>query len=145
MAFDKHKAMIDYLSGYAPLAKYFYAFSIAKKKNKTIVPMSSPRVLKTYIDGSVLRRYDFAIVSFEEFDEMMKSKANVGALMDADGFIEWITEQNRLRNYPNFGDECEVESVEALQDMNDVMNTDEKNLAKYMVQCRVTYIDTSNT
>ena len=54
--------------------------------------------------------------------------------------MEWLEEQDSQKNYPAFPDNCKIEKMEVLQNMPNLagVNT-EAGLARYMVQCQITY------
>ena len=60
--------------------------------------------------------------------------------------IEWISEQNDLRNFPNFGETCEVDEILTTTDTPNFDGIDEQvspPLAVYSITIRVNYIDKS--
>lgn len=107
---------------------------------------------KPYIDGSVLKRYTFTIQDFRSVAFNALNALNIGGnenvedMLDCQGLIDWITEQATQQNYPNFGDKCLIESMEALTDnpdMNGIQAAGGLNLAKYSVNIRIEYLDIS--
>ena len=65
----------------------------------------------------------------------------------AQAFLDWIEEQDRQKNYPDFGANCEIERIEVLQDMPNLASVNaEEGVARYMIQGRIVYkeFDTSN-
>ena len=53
-------------------------------------------------------------------------------------FISWIEDQNTKRNFPDFGDNCFIQTIINLQNTPSTSAID-KEIAKYMVQCRIIY------
>lgn len=152
---DKNQAVIEFLID-CPAIKdnpLFFQFLDAKKDNKQLVTIANDvAVNRPYIDGSVLKRYTFTIVDYKAVinNAIVKDAThitedrNVKYMLDVQGIIDWITEQNELRNYPNFGTECEIDDMIALTDIPSLNGVDTNvapPLAKYNVSIQIRYID----
>lgn len=159
MNVDKNQAIIDYLtdssSGCPQILSNptFFNFIEAKNNNKQIIAVSQEKtVQKPFIDGSVLKQYTFTIVDYKSvaYQAIVKltgySNENVEEMLEVQGIIDWITEQDDIRHFPNFGTDCIVEKIEALTDiprLNGVDATASPVLAKYSISIKVTYLDVS--
>ena len=54
--------------------------------------------------------------------------------------MDWLDEQNRQKIFPDFGEDCEVEKIENLQNMPNLAGINaEESLARYMLQGRILY------
>lgn len=152
---DKNKAIITYLSQCPAIAKsqLFFNFAEEKDSNKQIVTSATDKAVeRPYIDGSVLKRYTFTILDYRSIIyQALVLKAgypneNVEEMLDVQSIIDWITEQNDIRNFPNFGDDCVVEEIVALTDSPNVNGVDKSSspaIAKYSIAIRVQYLDKS--
>ena len=153
----------------------FFNFINAKPDNKQIITSGNEKsIQRPYIDGSVLKRYTFTIIDFRSItyqaivnvpkpqpttgatttttttsvvhDEPNYSNENVEEYVDTQAVIDWIEEQNDLRHYPWFGNDCEIDEMKVLTD-NPVLNgTDTQMkpaLAKYSFSIQIDYIDKS--
>lgn len=152
---DKNQAMINYLMNCSTIKdnELFFNFAEPEDNNKQFITNTTDRVLnKSYIDGSVLRRYTFTIIDYRSIiyqavvNSPLYPNENVTDLLNVQGIIDWIDEQNDNYNFPNFGDDCKVDSIEALTDtpnLNGVDSESTSKLAKYSIAIRVTYLDTS--
>lgn len=153
---DKTTAIINYLLT-CPAVKnspLYFNFVEAKDKSKQIITLANDKQTdKPYIDGSVMKRFTFTIQDFHavKFDPvnplLVSVDQNVESYVNAQGIIDWITEQDDTRNYPDFGENCEIESISALTDnpdTNGVQTAGGLNLAKYSVNIRVEYLDVSH-
>ena len=72
---------------------------------------------------------------------------NVEDIFDTQQIIDWVTEQETLRNYPNFGEDCVIDEMRALTDnpnLNGVDTSITPALAKYSISIQINYIDYSN-
>ena len=72
---------------------------------------------KEYIDGSVLHKviftlFDFKNISFSAIlKKMLKKNKNIESILEVQTLIDWISEQNKKRNFPDFGDDYKVERI----------------------------------
>ena len=69
---------------------------------------------------------------------------NVEDMLDTQSIIDWITEQDILGNYPNFGDEMVIDGIKALSDnpnMNGINSNVSPTLAKYSISIQIDYVD----
>lgn len=138
---DKHKAMLEYLKQYPGLDAFLRFNSIPDAAgNISIQTVNSSSWERRYVGGHGIRRYDFAIVSTAPQD-FGTSYVNVDQMQAAQGFMVWIDEQRKARNFPDF-EGCQVLSIENLQNMPDLAGVNAAgNTAKYMFQCRVRYYE----
>ena len=150
---NKNQAVIDFLIQCDEIknSSLYFNFINAKDTNKQIITQSNDKSLnRTYIDGSVLKRYTFNIIAFTSITTNAVPKVegmtdeNVNDLMDVQAIIDWITEQNELQNFPDFGDMCDIDNIEALSEnpnLDGIDNSASPPLAKYSLTIRVDYID----
>ena len=60
----------------------------------------------------------------------------------AQAFMDWVDDQNKKKNYPEFPDNCQIKEMETLQNMPNLAGINaEEGLARYMVQCRLIYFE----
>ena len=152
---DKNQAVIDFLITCPSLANnpMFFNFINAKNDNKQIITLANDISLhRTYIDGSVLKRYTFTIIDFKSISYNAivlvdgYPDENVEDMFEVQEIIDWVTEQNDLRNYPDFGETVQIESMRALSDnpnLNGVDSSIQPALAKYSISIQIDYIDSS--
>ena len=150
---NKNQAIIDFLIQCDEIkgSSLYFNFINAKDTNKQIITQSNDKSLnRTYIDGSVLKRYTFTVIAFmsvapnpiPKVEGMMDE--NVRDLVDVQSVIDWVTQQNDERNFPDFGEECEIEEIQALSEnpnLDGIDNNTSPPLAKYSLTIRVEYID----
>lgn len=152
---DKNQAIIDYLLQCPQLRNnpLFFNFTDAKDNSKQLLPLANDKILDTtFIDGSVMKRYTFTLIDYRSvaYQAVVNQSGfineNVEELFDTQNIIDWISEQAKIKNYPNFGDECEIEDISVLTDnpnLNGVDTSTKPSLAKYSFSIRVDYLDTS--
>ena len=58
----------------------------------------------------------------------------------AQSFMDWLDEQDRNKDYPDFGENCKIEKMECLQNMPNLSGINQNGtMARYMIQARVIY------
>lgn len=139
---NKHTAMWDYIKQYPELTSFLYFNSISEFASETgLNPIYSQADIKQYSNGDMVRKYDFAIIQMQVHDVDGTSGNNVNVMHDVQNFMDWIAAQNRLKNFPDFGEKCSIQRIENLQNMPSLAGTSENGIAKYMFQCSVIYLE----
>lgn len=152
---DKNQAVIDYLIT-CPQIKdnpLYFNFLNAKDGNKQLISSGNDKSMsKPFIDGSVMKRYTFTIIDYRSvaYQAIVKEAGyvneNVEEALDVQGIMDWIEEQNDARNFPNFGEECEVDEIRTLTDnpnLNGIDTSVTPALAKYSMSIQIDYLDKS--
>lgn len=150
---DKNQAVIDFLLQCPTIqnSPLYFNFINAKDNNKQLVTQANDKALdRPYIDGSVLKRYTFTIIDYRSINALAVAvgyaNENVEEMLDVQSIIDWVTEQNELRNYPNFGEDCVVEELGTTTDnpnLNGINSNVTPALAIYSISIHVDYIDNS--
>lgn len=155
MGVNKEQAIIEFLRECPTIAEnpLFFNFINAKADNKQIITSGNDKsIQKPYIDGSVLKRYTFTIIDFRSvtYQAIVNSPShineNVEEYIDIQAIIDWVDEQNEARNYPSFGNDCEIDEMKVLTDnpvLNGVDTQLKPALAKYSFSIQIDYIDKS--
>lgn len=152
---DKNQAIIDFLLDCPQLmynSVFFNAIN-AKDNDKQIITQSNDASLNSkYIDGSVLRRYTFTLIDFRSviYQPLPKvegyTSENVEELFDVQSIMDWVNEQADLQNYPDFGEDCIIDSMRTTSDnpnLNGIDTNVTPALAKYSMSIQIDYLDTS--
>ena len=85
-----------------------------------------------------IKVYEFAVVQMLPQDQGT-SEVNAEQAQIVQDFMDWIDEQNRLRNFPKFQG-CKVLSIENLQHMPNLAGVNEAGTVDlYMIKVRVRY------
>ena len=156
MSIDKNKVVIDYLLQCPDIANSPLYFNLINAENNSIQILTTAEDKATssrYIDGSVSKRYTFNIITFKSItdSELVKvqdyNNENVDELHDVQQLIDWVQEQQKLRNYPDFGEGYHVESIDTATDTPrfDGINTEmTPPLAMYSISIIIEYTDETN-
>lgn len=152
---DKNQAIIDFLMTCPTIQNnpLFFNFLNAKDDNKQLVVTGNEKSIdKPFIDGSVEKRYTFTLIDYKSIayqaivNNPLYVNENVQEAFEVQAIIDWISEQNELRNFPNFGSDCIVEEMRTMTDnpnLNGVDTSITPALAKYSMSIQIDYIDTS--
>lgn len=152
---DKNQAVIDFLLTCPAIQDnpLFFNFLNAKDDNKQLVVTGNEKSInKAFVDGSVQKRFTFTIIDYKSvaYQAIVNSpilvNENVQEVFETQGIIDWISEQNDSRNFPNFGDDCIIEEMHTLTDnpnLNGVDTSVSPALAKYSISIQIDYVDTS--
>jgi len=136
---NKNTAMLDYLRQYPGLQSFLYFNSMVDQIGNTAVQTVYGETWETkYVRGHGIKQWDFAVVKISQADTGT-SDINADEAQAVQDFMDWIDQQNKDGNFPDFSP-CKVISIENLQNMPNFagINNDE-GTAKYMFQCRVRY------
>ena len=136
---NKHDAVMRWLFQNDDVKRLYFNFSDSQNGNVVIATTSGNSFLKKYVDGSQLKAYDFSLIQFKPLNTVdVNSLENTEIMFDAEQLMEWVNEQEALKNYPVFPG-CFVTKVENLQNMPSVAGMNDAE-AKYLFSCRITYL-----
>lgn len=139
---SKHQIMKEYLEEIAMEAAsgtVTFNFSDESPDSMAILTNYSDRVIRRFITGECEKEYGFAIVITKQYSSETDD-INLEAMDFAQAVVERLHEKDRLKDYPDFGEDCEVLSIEPLQNMPNLAAVNAKEqLARYQVQGRVRY------
>lgn len=155
MATNKNQAVIDYLITCPTILNsplYFNFINAKDDTNQFFTDATDAYTNKNYIDGSVEKIYTFTIITFKSAADIAVVKLpgheneNLSDMTDVQNLIEWIAEQNELKNFPNFGEDCEIEEISTTTEEPKFEGIDEQTsppLAVYSTSIQIRYIDFS--
>lgn len=140
----KHDAMKAYFEEKVKdLAGDYLGFNYSPEQTGKISFLTnySDRVIKRYIRIGSEKEYGFSIIIVKEYSSDADD-LNLEAMNFSQAFMDWIDEQNRDKNFPDFPDNCQIKRIENLQNMPNLSGINPKEgLARYMLQCRVVYFE----
>lgn len=155
MVNNKHQAVIDYLVTCPAIqdSPLFFNFINAQDGTNQFLTVSNDEYTSTkYIDGSVQKIYTFTILTFKSVNDIEivqipgYQNENVSDMEDVQALINWIQEQEEIHNYPDFGENCIVESIKTTTEEPNFDGIDEQvepNLAVYSTSIQISYLDIS--
>jgi len=140
---DKNQAVFGWIKTYPGIGRLYFNFGVAQDGNQSFVPNPTERIVKRDVLGNETKHYDFAVTAYRSISTEAGTDENILDYCGVSEFIAWVNEQNKSKNYPDFGDGCYIENIECLQNIPAQSGVDGE-LAKYMIQCRITYEETEN-
>lgn len=155
MVNNKHQAVIDYLVTCPTIqdSPLFFNFINAQDGTNQFLTVSNDEYTSTkYIDGSVQKIYTFTILTFKSVNDIEivqipgYKNENLSDMEDVQALIDWIQEQEEIHNYPDFGENCIVESIKTTTEEPNFDGIDEQvepNLAVYSTSIQISYLDIS--
>lgn len=155
MSVDKNQAVIDFLLECPQIqgSPLYFNFINAKDNNKQFITSSNDVYThRPYVDGSVRKRYTFTIIDFKSINDMALvtesgyPNENVEDMSDVQNLIDWINTSGDEHNYPNFGEECIIDSMITTSDeprLESINVEITPPLAMYSVTIQIDYIDYS--
>lgn len=155
MATNKNQAVIDYIITCPTILNsplYFNFINAKDDTNQFFTESTDTYTNQNYIDGSVGKLYTFTILTFKSAADIAVVKMpgyeneNLSDMSDIQKLIEWIAEQNELRNFPDFGEDCVIDSISTTTEEPKFEGIDEQvspPLAVYSTSIQIKYLDIS--
>lgn len=152
MTNDKNKAILNFIATYSgtETSPIFVNFINANDNDIQFMTTSNDTYLnKTFVDGSVMKRYTFSLIITKSITNMAIAKdiftnENIDDIADIQAFMDWINEQGDNHNYPDFGEKCIIEEMHTTSENPSIdgINTEvSPALALYSMEIRIDYID----
>lgn len=155
MVVNKHQAVINYIITCPTILNsplYFNFINAKDNTNQVFTESTDTYTNRNYVDGSVEKLYTFTILTFKSAADVAVVKMvgyeneNLSDMSDVQNLIEWIKEQNEARNFPDFGEDCIIDSIETTTEEPKFEGIDEQispPLAVYSTSIQIKYIDIS--
>ena len=106
-----------------------------------VVPVSGDIAVKTFMDGSKVRQYDFIFqVMFYISDS--DDSLNVENMFTLRQWQSWIEEMETMGDYPDFGVNCCDYVLQNLSNMPQIAQVYDNGTAKYQFPARLIYTET---
>lgn len=68
-------------------------------------------LVKTYVDGEKLKKFPCVIRQNKPLSPYPNSNENVEQMQYVKDFLDWINEQGKQRNFPDFGEKCTIQKL----------------------------------
>ena len=150
---NKNDAVIAYLKTCPEIAEHSLFFNFAEKEDDNhlfATYADSTETIRNYVDGSRELRYTFTIIVYKSvaYNELIEGlpDENMEEMVDVQSIVDWIEEQNDNEVFPDFGEDCIIDSIEPLTNiplLNNVEGDVQPALAQYSLGVRIQYLDTS--
>lgn len=150
---DKNQAMLNYFLTCEPIyqSTLYFNFANIKDAAKQFVTQSNDININTnYIDGAVKKRYSLTITSFTSISNNPIIKVagydneNISELAEIQALMDWITEQNDISHFPDFGEGIVVDEIRTTSSnprLDSIDTTSTPAIARYSFTVQVDYMD----
>lgn len=107
---NKYQAVMDLINT-CPLVGYNVYFNFIDETNNdgntTLATVPYGQVVKRYVDGEKLMKMQFEIRQVKPLATYSNTTANVDQMQLVQDFLDWINEQGKNKNYPEW-DGCDI-------------------------------------
>lgn len=113
---NKNQAVLDFINT-CPLVGYDLFFNIIDESNPngntSLITVPYGNIVKKYTDGDRLVRLSYEIRQVKPMSVYSNTSENTEQMQKVQEFIEWINEQGKQKQFPDFGEGCEIQSMRA--------------------------------
>lgn len=110
----KPQAIMDLIST-CPLVGYDAYFNFVDEtrndSNTSLLTDGYGHLVKKYVDGDKLKKFQCVIRQVKPLSRYANTSENIEQMDYVQQFLDWINEQGRLNNFPDFGEKCEVQQM----------------------------------
>ena len=148
---DKNKVMIEFLRNCPVIDKnplYFNFGNIEDNSYQIVTESNDTSLSQPYIHGSILKRYTFYIDCFKTiaYNKVIKGyqDENLYDISEVQAILDWVNEQDKNKIYPDFGEDCLIDSMQSTTESPDVLSVEDTTtspIAVYRISIQIDYID----
>lgn len=153
---NRYEAMLAWLAG-CPAMEGVFSFQAGRAESDSIQVLTEAgdsQNNRSFIDGSIEKRFDFVVAFYKAVNhtgyvlDRGSANLNLEGILDVQELIDWLDAQNAARNYPDFGEKKQIDSVRSVNNEPMLAWIDGEHysppVAKYTVTVRVEYTDYTN-
>ena len=153
---DKSQAVIAFLQTceYISSDPLFFNFgNVEDNAHQVSISSDDIALHAPFIDGSVEKRFTFSIDSFKSVayipvvQSLTAQDENLEEFQSVQQILDWITEQDRLHNYPEFGEDCIIDEMKVLTTKPELVGVDTSlnpPMAVYRISIQIDYVDNTD-
>lgn len=108
----------------------------------TIDEVPTETLVKRYMDGSSVRKFQFIFASREAYSASVLENMKVSGFYEQ--FSDWMEQQNMLRNLPILPDNCEAKNIRTLTNGYTLNADAQAKQQRYQIQCELRYLKRRN-
>lgn len=102
----------------------------------SIEPVPCTPIVKQYVNGTSIRRYEFHFASTEAYTAEVLDQISNSEFYEH--FATWLERRSRAKQLPDMGDGKVPMKIEALTP--GYITSADETTARYVIQCRLTYM-----
>lgn len=148
---DKNQLMVEFLQT-CPTIKdnplFFNFGNVEDNAHQVTINSDDVALQKPYIDGSVKKRYTCSLDSFKSVACIPvvqgQSDENIEDFADVQELLDWVNEQGENFNFPDFGEDFDIEEMKTLTAKPDLIGVESSlnpPMAIYRIIIQIDYID----
>ncbi len=111
---NKAQAVMDLISK-CPLvgvdAYFNFVDETTTESNTSLLTDGYGRLVKKYVDGEELRKFQCVIRQVKPLSRYSNTSENIEQMQYVQDFMDWINEQGKAENFPDFGEKCKVQKM----------------------------------
>lgn len=136
----KHAAVLAWLKTYPGFGGYLKLNAVEYQQGETsLITEFNDAVVQRFVSGAADKQYTFTVSMVLTWSSGFDS-INETALKAGSAFLDWIDQQFKRQNVPDFGTSATITNIEALQNMPSLALVDQDaRLAKYTFSARISY------
>lgn len=108
----------------------------------TIDEVPTETLVKRYMDGSSVRKFQFIFASREAYSASVLENMKVSGFYEQ--FSDWMEQQNMLKNLPILPDNCEAKNIRTLTNGYTLNADAQAKQQRYQIQCELRYLKRRN-
>ena len=135
---NKHTVLREWVQEFLGDRYLYFESADAYPNVRIAVPQYGDYVLRTDILGNKYKQYSFVFVGYEQLD-VGTSDINATNMLLFDEFSEWVEEQQKQGNFPNFGENTDEYQLNVVQNMANLSFVTDDGIAKYMLAVNINY------
>lgn len=142
---NKAQAVMDLISTF-PLVGNDAYFNFVDEtntgSNTSLLTDGYGHLVKKYVDGDKLKKFQCVIRQVKPLSRYSNTTENIEQMQAVQQFLDWINEQGRKGNFPDFGEKCEVQRMSTPDGVDYPMNAGiYEGTALYSFPFEITYIE----
>lgn len=136
----KAEALQNWLKTWSGIDQYLKLNATTNEVgDKAVNVIYNDRVVAEYINGTALRDYTFELVLVADWSDGFDS-INEEAMSFGERWADWVNEQFRAGNMPDFGDTATITKIESTYNTPSVaLVYPDSKTARYSFQARIEY------
>ncbi len=142
---NKFQAVLDFVST-CPLVGQDMYFNFVNESNTegntSLITTGYGELIKTYADGEKLKKFQCAIRQNKPMSSYSNTSENTEQIQTVQNFLDWINEQGKHKNFPDFGDNCKIQKLKTPDGVDYPMLTGVfEGTALYSFPFEITYLE----
>lgn len=135
------KAILDWIKSSSLVNnKILFNYLENSDTSLSVIPMATEYSIATYIDGSRLRAYDFAL-QFVFDSSHSTDLTNVNAINEVRKWQTWLLAQQEIKNFPDLGRKREVLRVYPIGGNPNIQNYTEDLKTRFYFSAKIEFLE----